>query len=105
MKRRDFVLAIVAAVVLPRAVKAQKAEKKIPVIGLLWTDSVKPSPFVPFLVEELRERGWIVGRDFRLHDQVTLQGYEGYAQSVASLLRAKVDVIVTNGSTAATAAA
>ena len=104
MRRRDFVLAALTTFVLPRGVEAQK-KTKTPVIGLLWNDSAKPSPFVQLLVEGLRDRGWVLDRDYRLEDQVTLKGYEGYAESVAALLRAKVDVIVTSGSTAANAAA
>ncbi|HET9351665.1 MAG TPA: ABC transporter substrate-binding protein [Burkholderiales bacterium] len=102
MRRRELILAAAATIAVPSIVIAQK---KVPVIGLLWTDSVKPSPFTPFLLEGLRERGWIAGRDFRVEDRVTLQGYGGYAESTAELVRAKVDVIVAYGSTAANAAA
>ncbi len=85
--------------------RAANAQAKTPVIGLLWNDSVKPSPLVAILLDALREKGWIAGRHFRVDDRVTLEGYGGYAETAADLVRAKVDVIVTNGSTATFAAA
>jgi putative ABC transport system substrate-binding protein len=102
MRRREFIWVTATALVLPGAVKAQK---NTPVIGLLWTDSVRPSPYVAFLLDGLREKGWIAGRDFRIEDRVTVEGYGGYPESMAALLRAKVDVIVAYGSTAVSAAA
>jgi putative tryptophan/tyrosine transport system substrate-binding protein len=102
MKRRAFVLAGGAVLMLPRAALAQK---KTPVVGLLWNDSVKPSPLVAMFVEAMREKGWVAGRDFRIDDRVTLEGYGGYAENAAALVNAKVDVIMTTGSTAAVAAA
>jgi putative ABC transport system substrate-binding protein len=102
VRRRDFVLASAATLVLPRVGRAQK---KVPTIGLLWQDSVKPSPYVAVLLEALREKGWQAGRDLRVEDRVTLQGYGGLAESAAELVRAKVDVIVVWGSTATVAAA
>jgi putative tryptophan/tyrosine transport system substrate-binding protein len=102
MRRRDFVLASAITLILPRVAKAQK---KTPVIGLLWNDSVKPSPFVAVLLDALREKGWMPGRDFRVEDRVSLEGYSGYAEDAAELVRAKVDVIVALGSTAVFAAA
>ena len=102
MRRRDFVLAGTAALVLPRVANAQK---KTPVIGLLWNDSVKPSPFATILLEALRQKGWVLGRDFRVEDRVTLEGYRGYAEGLSDLISAKVDVIVTSGATATQAAA
>ena len=102
MRRRDFVLVGSAALVLPPLANAQK---KTPVVGFLWTDSVKPSPYVAVLVQALRDKGWVAGRDFQIEDRVTLEGYEAYAESVAQLIQAKVDVIVAWGSTGVFAAA
>jgi hypothetical protein len=48
MNRRGF-LAIATAMALPRIGRAQKT----PVVGLLWNDSVKPSPYVGVLSEAL----------------------------------------------------
>lgn len=97
MRRRDFVILGAVALALPPAAKAQR---KTPVIGLLWNDSVKPSPYVATLLDALREKGWAAGRDFRVEDRVSLEGYGGYAENAAELVRAKVDLIVANGATA-----
>ena len=99
MKRRSAIAAVGLAPLLVHAKKPR------PVIGLLWTDAVKPSPFVQFLTDGLRERGLVEGRDYQIEDQVTLQGYGDYAVRMASLVRTRVDVIVAYGSTACTAAA
>jgi putative tryptophan/tyrosine transport system substrate-binding protein len=103
-RRRLLILAMLGAATdaLSRAANAQD---KTPVVGLLWNDSVKPSPLVAILLDALREKGWIAGRNFRVEDRVTLEGYGGYVESAADLVRAKVDLIVTRGSTATFAAA
>lgn len=88
--------------VLPQGACAQP---KVPVIGLLWNDSVRPSPFVATLLGALGERGYAVGRDLRIEDRVSLEGYGGYAEGLADLVRSKVDLIVTYGATATHAAA
>jgi putative tryptophan/tyrosine transport system substrate-binding protein len=100
MRRRAFFAA--AALLLPGRAAAQR---KTPVIGLLWNDSVKPSPYVAILIAALREKGYVVPLDVRIEDRVGLEGYSGYAEGIADLVRAKVDVIVTNGTTALQAAA
>src|SRR4051812_37575195 len=100
MKRRAF-LASAALLTMPRAALAQKA----PVIGLLWNDSVKPSPYVAVLSEALRQKGYVVGRNVRFEDAVALEGYAPMAANAAALTKAKVDLIVTYGATAMLAAA
>lgn len=101
MRRRDFILAAAAAAALPTAATAQR---KTPVIGLLWIDAKKPSPYVAVLIDGLRQKGLIADRDYRIEDRVSLDGYGGYSESVAELIRAKVDVIVAYGTTASTVA-
>jgi putative tryptophan/tyrosine transport system substrate-binding protein len=102
MKRRDFLLASAIAIWRPSVARAQA---KMPIVGLLWNDSVKPSPLIGMFLDALRERGWSEGRNFRLDDRVSLEGYTGYAENVAALVQAKADVIVAFGSTAVFAAA
>ena len=102
MRRREFLMAGAAALVIPGFARAQN---RTPVIGLLWNDSVKPSPSVAVLLDALRERGWVAGRDFRVEDRVSLEGYGRYAEDAAELVRAEVDVIVAFGSTSVFAAA
>lgn len=102
MRRRELVLAGVAALVVPRGAYAQK---KTAVIGLLWNDSAKPSPYATILLDALRKRGYLVPGNLSIEDRVGLEGYGSYGEGIADLVRAKVDVIVTNGTTALQAAA
>ena len=102
MRRRELLMAGAAALMIPSFARAQN---RTPVIGLLWNDSVKPSPSVAVLLDALRERGWVAGRDFRVEDRVSLEGYGRYAEDAAELVRAEVDVIVAFGSTSVFAAA
>jgi putative tryptophan/tyrosine transport system substrate-binding protein len=102
MNRRHFVFGGMAIFAAPNIARAQR---KPAVIGLLWNDSVKPSPFAKILLDALQQKGWVVERDFRFVDRVTLEGYGGYAEAIDDLIRAKVDVIVTSGATATKAAA
>lgn len=100
-RRREF-LAFAAAMALPCVANAQR---KTPVVGLLWNDSVKPSPYVGVLLAALNEKGYAVPRDLRIDDRVGLDGYGSYSRDAAELVRAKVDVIIANGTTALHAAA
>jgi putative tryptophan/tyrosine transport system substrate-binding protein len=102
MRRRKFLTGGAAMLALPRLAGAQG---KMWVVGLLWNDSVKPSPLVEVLLTALREKGWLVGRNLRVEDRISLEGYGGYAEGLKELVRAKVDVIVTSGATATQAAA
>jgi putative ABC transport system substrate-binding protein len=102
VKRRQLIAAGGAMLALPLAARAQS---KTPVIGLLWNDSVKPSPYAATLLGALRERGYVVGRNLSIEDRVALEGYSPMAENAAALVRAKVDLIVTYGATATLAAA
>lgn len=103
--RRRFLMLAALGAAAGGFSRAANAQDKTPVVGLLWNDSVKPSPLVAILLDALREKGWIAGRNFRVEDRVTLEGYGGYAENAAALVQAKVDVIVAYGSTAAFTAA
>ncbi len=101
MRRREFVVLGAAALALPLAARAQK----VPVVGLLWNDSVKPSPYAVTLLGTLKDRGYVPGRNLRIEDRVALEGYGSMAESAAALVRAKVDLIVSYGATATQTAA
>jgi putative tryptophan/tyrosine transport system substrate-binding protein len=114
MNRRDTLLELLAFAAAPVAgvvgaiagtsgALAQQA--KIPTIGLLWTDIVRPSPLVATLSEALRVKGYVVGRNIQVEDRVVLEGYGGMAENAAQLVRAGVDVIFAFGTTASVAAA
>ena len=101
--RRRVVLAFGAgAVVAPLALRAQRQPWTI---GLLWTDSVNPSPNAIGLLNALREKGYVLDRDIRIDNKVSLEGYGQMNQGALKLVGNKVDVIVTLGATACIAAA
>lgn len=101
MRRRRFIAAGGALLALPLAARTQK----VAVVGLLWNDSVKPSPYAVTLLGTLKERGYVPGRNLRVEDRVALEGYGSMAESAAALVRAKVDLIVSYGATATQTAA
>ena len=65
--RRRLVLLTAGSFVLRTA---GGADAKPPVLGLLWIDSVKPSPFSSTLVLALQKKGYAVDRGFRIKDGV-----------------------------------
>lgn len=95
-------MAASAALASPRIAFGQA---KLPRIGLLWNDSVRPSPYYVTLVRALSVKGYTVDRNFKIEDRISLEGYGPVAGNAAELVRSKVDVIVTYGSTATLAAA
>ena len=102
VNRRRFLTALGAAIASPRPGLAQS---KIPTLGLLWNDSVKPSPIKLTLMEALRQKGYVDGRNIQVLDRISLTGYGPMAESAAELARAKTQVIFTYGTTATLAAA
>jgi putative ABC transport system substrate-binding protein len=102
MNRRELLGGGMALLAFPGLGAAQA---KVSTIGLLWNDSVKPSPYVAILSEALRTKGYVLGRNLRFEDAVALEGYGPMAASAARLADAKVDLIVSYGATATLAAA
>src|SRR5207249_1575675 len=102
MQRHKFLAGSMTLLAFPSLPAAQT---KVATIGLLWNDSVKPSPYVAVLSEALRTRGYVVGRNLRFEDAVALEGYAPMAENAARLVRAKVDLIITIGATATLSAA
>jgi putative ABC transport system substrate-binding protein len=103
VRRRKFLVTLGLLLAAPLARAQQQA--RVPVIGFLWNDSVKPSPYAATLVGALREQGLVAGRDFRIDDRVGVEGYGSMADGAASLVRSRVDLIVAYGRTATLAAA
>jgi putative ABC transport system substrate-binding protein len=99
MRRRELLVAAAALLAAPLA------SARTPVIGLLWNDTVKPSPFVKSLMDALGALGYAPGRNITVDDRVSLEGYAGMPDNAAALARAKVEVIVAYGATAVIAAA
>src|SRR5260221_11187931 len=102
MKRRNFVVASAISLAVPPALAQQK---QTAVIGLLLNDSVKPSPYAARLFAALNVKGYTVGGNLRIEDQVGLEGYATMDAGARALVNSKVDIIVANGATATGAAA
>ena len=89
-------------IAVPLAVEAQQT--KVSRVGLLGIGSDEQSPFFEAFRQELRERGWVEGRNIVFEDRSRVEGYKRLPEVAAELVRFKVDVIVTTNTTGAIAA-
>jgi putative tryptophan/tyrosine transport system substrate-binding protein len=101
MRLRATALAL-ALLAAPLAAEAQP--EKAPRVGLLGLGSAAPSAPFEALRQGLRERGWVEGQSIAFEDRSTIDDYDRLRDVAAELVRLKVDVIVTDGTTAALAA-
>jgi putative ABC transport system substrate-binding protein len=98
--------ALAAAAVLTLAFPlGALGQTKLPTVGLLWNDSVRPSRIEVILLTALGEKGYSVDRNLRIENRISLEGYRPMMDGAAHLARSKVDVIVSFGTTATLAAA
>jgi ABC-type uncharacterized transport system substrate-binding protein len=104
LRRRDFITLLGgAAAAWPLAARAQQPGK-LPIIGMLGSTPAAFNPWLPALLQRLRELGWIENRVMAIEYRWTEGHNERYAQLAAELVRLKVDVIVALGSPAIVAA-
>ncbi len=95
MRRREVMLLGVAAAAWPGALRAQKA---MPVIGMLGTGSPSGwAPFRPAFFEGLRETGYVEGQNVAIHHLWAQGRYDRLPALAAELVSRKVDVIVSTG--------
>ena len=98
MKRREFITLLGGAVATwPLAARAQQPGK-LPTLGFLGSST--PSTFGPWVaafMERLRELGWAEGRTIAIEYRWAEGHSERFAEIAAELVRLKVDVIVTTG--------
>jgi putative ABC transport system substrate-binding protein len=100
MKRRAFITLLGgAAVAWPLAARAQQPGK-VPTIGFLGGDSTSWGPWVAAFVARLRELGWIGRRTVEIEYRWMEGRPERAAEFAAEFVRLKVDIIVTNFSSA-----
>jgi putative ABC transport system substrate-binding protein len=78
--------------------------KKTPRIGFLWASTGPSSDTRVGIHQGLRERGYIEGRNITIEYRYAQGKFERLPFLAAELVRLKVDVIVTGGSTATRAA-
>ena len=105
MKRREFITLLGgAAAVWPLAARTQPAAR-LPTIGLLGaiTPAIEGHQ-IDALMQRLRELGWIGGRNVAVELRWAEGRNERFADIVAEFVRLTVDVILTRGTQAATAA-
>jgi len=108
MDRRTFLGTLAGGVLgAPVAAEAQ-APARIPRIGFLSLGSEpEPSSLAPYRIafqQELRERGWIEGRNIVFERRFAHFKSEQLPELMAELLRLKVDVILVSSTEAALAA-
>src|SRR5260370_28708722 len=104
-KRRDVIRRRgAAAVTWPLAVRAQQTGK-LPTVG--FEAALTPSAASPWLaafVQRLRELDWIEGRNIAIEVRWAEGRTDRLAEIASELVRLKVDVIVTHGTTSVIAA-
>ncbi len=99
MDRRDVIRVFAAAAALPLAARAQ-AQKR-PVVGFLRAGR-PPKAFIEALERGLQEQGFVPGQNIAIDFKIG--STEELPRLAAELVRANVDVILANASSAAVAA-
>jgi ABC-type uncharacterized transport system substrate-binding protein len=103
MERRTFLGALgLSVLAAPLAAEAQPG--KAPRVGLLGLGSAESSPLFEALRQGLRERGWVEGQNIAFEDRTHVDHHRRLPDVAAELVRLKVDVIVTWGTSTALAA-
>ena len=95
MRRRELILLGVAAAAWPGALRAQKA---MPVIGMLGTGSAGTwAPWGPAFFQGLSETGYVEGQNVAIEHRWAEGRYDRLPALAAELVSRKVDVIVSTG--------
>ena len=94
MKRREFITLLGGAAAWPLAARAQQAGK-IHKVGYLSPSL--PSVYSPLLFDNLRELGWIEGKNVTFEYRFAENRLERLPELASELVRLNVDVIVGVG--------
>ena len=101
-KRIASLVVVLSLLAAPLVAGAQSA--KTPRVGLLGVGSSESNPFWEALRQGLSEQGWVEGQSIAFEDRTRVSDYNRLEDVAPELVRLKVDVIVTWGTTAALAA-
>src|SRR6516165_635462 len=108
MKRRNFIAGLVSAAALrPFSVGAQRAQRAVPVIGVIWIGTA--SDQIPVRIRDalrrgLRENGFTEGQNITIEDRYFGDGPGPLGNAAEELVKLGADVIVAMGTPAAFAA-
>ncbi len=103
MRPRLFLAAIAVAAMGSSMALGQQSSGKIPRVGILSTAESEPK-FEPFR-RGLHDLGYVEGRNIALEFRFVHGDYTAFSRLTEELIRLPVDVIVTDGASAAQAAA
>src|SRR5215831_4356575 len=94
--RRELLATLGGAVAWPLTARAQQTGK-LPIIGVLGTDSAAWHPWIAAFLQRLHELGWNEGRNIAIEYRWAEGRPERAAEFAAEFVRLKVDIIVTAG--------
>src|SRR3954454_18812267 len=105
MKRRIFIASFgMAATIHPRLLIAQSHVAQVAFLFSIRTPQANPPPWWQALIEAMRQRGWVEGRNITFHLRAAEGIQEHYEQLATELVALHPDVIVTTSSQATQAA-
>jgi len=96
MRRREFITLLAGTAAWPLAARAQQAGR-LPIIGVLGTNSAAWHPWITAFLQRLHELGWNEGRTIVIEYRWAEGRPERAAEIAAEFVRLKVDIIVTAG--------
>src|SRR5262245_39807354 len=103
MQRREVITLLGGAAAWPVVARAQ--QPKSPTIGYMISSTAgAASRWTAAFLQRLRELGWIDGRTVVIEYRWAEGRTERFSEIVAEFVQLRVDVIVTSGSAAVTAA-
>jgi putative tryptophan/tyrosine transport system substrate-binding protein len=108
MKRRNFIAALAGVAVLrPTATSAQRPQRNVPLVGVVWLGTASAQISVrarEAFLRGLRENGYTEGQNIAIEDRYFGNSPDRLNQAADELVRLGVDVIVATGTQAALAA-
>jgi putative tryptophan/tyrosine transport system substrate-binding protein len=108
MRRREFIAGLAGATALrPFASRAQRPQRNVPVVGVIWIGTASaqiPVRIREALLQGLRENGYTPEQTITVEDRYFGDGPGPLGNAAEELVRLGVDVIVAMGTPAAFAA-